>query len=395
MKMKKPGRHGSACALLATLSIALLAGCGQAEPESAQPAPDVAATTVKAAALTLADDLPGRVAAVRVAEIRPQVSGIVQRRLFEQGTEVRAGQPLFQINPAPFKADQDTAAAALQRAEAALARARVQTARLQPLVEADAISRQVYDDAVSQRDQASADVAQARATLARRQLDLKFATVEAPISGRIDQALVTEGALVASGDSTPMARIQQIDQVYVDVRQPAASLEALRDAVLTHQSGSGGGLPAAVLRDNGEPYGVTGRILFSGVNVDPGTGDVLLRVLVDNPKRQLLPGMFVRARIPRAHYADALTVPQQAVVRAEGKPRIWTLDASGHAHLAPVELGELVERRYRIQSGLKAGQKIVVEGMERLAEGVAVSAHDWSASESVAAVAAPASASAH
>nr|WP_258879215.1 efflux RND transporter periplasmic adaptor subunit [Paraburkholderia sp. BL6669N2] len=394
--MNKPGRLVSACALLATLSVALLAGCGQSEPHGAPAAPEVAATTVTAAALKLTEDLPGRVAAVRVAEIRPQVSGIVQRRLFEQGTEVHVGQPLFQINPAPFETDQETAAAALQRAEAAFARAKVQTERLQPLVEADAISRQVYDDAVSQRDQASADVAQARATLARRQLDLKFATVEAPISGRIDQALVTEGALVASGDRTPMARIQQIDQVYVDVRQPAASLEALRDAVLTHQSvfGSSDGLPAAVLRDNGEPYGVTGRILFSGVNVDPGTGDVLLRVLVDNPKRQLLPGMFVRARIPRANYPDALTVPQQAVVRAEGKPRIWTLDANGHAHLAPVELGELVERRYRIQSGLRVGQKIVVEGMERLAEGVPVTAHDWTSPDSVAAVATAASAAA-
>lgn len=162
----------------------------------------VATTTVVPAHLELTEDLPGRVAAVRVAEIRPQVSGIVQRRLFEQGTEVRAGQPLFQINPAPFRADADTAAAALRRAEAALARARVQTTRLQPLVEADAVSRQAYDDAVSQRDQAAADVEQARATLARRQLDLKFATVEAPIPGRIDQALVTEERWSAAATAT-------------------------------------------------------------------------------------------------------------------------------------------------------------------------------------------------
>ncbi|KAB0644931.1 efflux RND transporter periplasmic adaptor subunit [Burkholderia latens] len=385
MKNQQRCRYGAACALMA----ALLAGCGPAQPQAAAPAIPVAAMTLSAARLDVTEDLPGRVAAVRIAEIRPQVSGIVQRRLFEQGTEVRAGQPLFQINPAPFKADMDTAAASLQRAQAALERAKVQTARFKPLVEADAISRQVYDDAVSQRDQAAADVAQARATLARRQLDLKFATVEAPIAGRIDQALVTEGALVSSTDGQPMARIQQIDQVYVDVRQPAASLEALRGALAAQPQAAGGnGLPVDVLRDDDTRYDARGRMLFSGVNVDPGTGDVLLRVLVDNPKRQLLPGMYVRARIPRAHYANAVTVPQQAIVRAGGKPQVWVLDAKGIAHLKAVEVGELTNRSYRIESGLQAGQRIVVEGMERLADGAAVTATDWKAPDAVATAAA-------
>lgn len=373
MKNHKRCCYGAVCALVA----AMLAGCGPAGQQAAAPATPVAAMTLAASRLDVTEDLPGRVAAVRTAEIRPQVSGIVQRRLFEQGTEVRAGQPLFQINPAPFKADMDTAAASLQRAQAALERAKVQTARFKPLVEADAISRQVYDDAVSQRDQAAADVAQARATLARRQLDLKFATVEAPISGRIDQALVTEGALVASTDSQPMARIQQIDQVYVDVRQPAASLESLRGALASQPDATGNGLPVDVLRGDDTRYDVKGRMLFSGVNVDPGTGDVLVRVLVDNPKRQLLPGMYVRARIPRAHYANALTVPQQAVVRAGGKPQVWVLDAKGTAHLKAVEVGELTNRSYRIKSGLQAGQKIVVEGMERLVDGAPTTATDW------------------
>ncbi|MEN2468418.1 efflux RND transporter periplasmic adaptor subunit [Burkholderia theae] len=373
MKNQKRCCYGAVCALVA----AMLAGCGPAEQQAAAPATPVAAMTLAAVRLDVSEDLPGRVAAVRVAEIRPQVSGIVQRRLFEQGTEVRAGQPLFQINPAPFKADMETAAASLQRAQAALERAKVQTARFKPLVEADAISRQVYDDAVSQRDQAAADVAQARATLARRQLDLKFATVEAPITGRIDQALVTEGALVSSTDSQPMARIQQIDQVYVDVRQPAGALESLRGALASQPDASGNGLPVDVLRGDDTRYDVKGRMLFSGVNVDPGTGDVLVRVLVDNPKRQLLPGMYVRARIPRAHYANALTVPQQAVVRMDGKPSLWVLDAKGNAHLKAVEVGELTDRRYRIRSGVQAGQKVVVEGMERLTDGAAVAATDW------------------
>jgi len=380
MKIQKRCCYGAVSALVA----AMLAGCGPAEQQAAAPATPVAAMTVAASPLDVSEDLPGRVAAVRIAEIRPQVSGIVQRRLFEQGTEVRAGQSLFQINPAPFKAEMDTAAASLQRAQAALERAKVQTARFKPLVEADAISRQVYDDAVSQRDQAAADVAQARATLARRQLDLKFATVEAPISGRIDQALVTEGALVSSSDSQPMARIQQIDQVYVDVRQPAASLESLRGALAAQPDATGNGLPVAVLRDDDTRYDVKGRMLFSGVNVDPGTGDVLLRVLVDNPQRQLLPGMYVRARVPRAHYANAVMVPQQAVVRAGGKPQVWVLDAKGTAHLKAVEVGELTNRSYRIKSGLQAGQKIVVEGMERLVDGAPAAATDWKSPDAAA-----------
>lgn len=362
--------------VLATVAIAL-AGCDGGVPEPPPPPALVAVMTLVPARVELTEDLPGRVAAVRVAEIRPQVSGIVRQRLFEQGAEIQAGAPLFQINPAPFKADAEMAAAALQRAEAALARAQVQTRRLEPLVQAEAISRQTYDDTVSLRDQAAADVAQARATLARRQLDLKFAMVDAPISGRIDQALVTEGALVSPTDASPMARIQQVDQVYVDVRQPAASLEVVRQALASPQADRNSGLPVTVLRGDGTPYDTSGRILFSGINVDAGTGDVLLRVLVGNAQRDLLPGMFVRARVPRASYADSLMVPQQAVARVSGKPLVWVIGEGNAVHPQPVELGELIERRYRIRTGLEAGQRIVVEGMERLSEGAIVVSHDW------------------
>ncbi|MCB6184199.1 efflux RND transporter periplasmic adaptor subunit [Leeia sp. TBRC 13508] len=325
--------------------------------------------TVVGATFQLNEELPGRVEPFRVAEIRPQVSGIVQQRLFDQGTEVSAGQPLFQINPAPFLAEKENAAAALQRADAALVRAKIQTERLASLVSSDAISRQVYDDAVSQRDQALAEVAQAKAALKRRQLDLKFTKVEAPIAGRIDQALVTEGALVSSSDSNPMARIQQIDKVYVDVRRPAASLEALQHTLRQHGTKEENPLPVTLLRSNGEAFDTRGKVLFSGINVDAGTGDVLLRIQVDNHKRELLPGMFIRARVPVATYLDALTVPQQAVVRPGGKASLWTIDNQHLAHLIPIELGELLNHRYRIVSGLKKGQQIVVEGMERLIDG--------------------------
>lgn len=361
-------------ALLAVIAAFGLAGCDVAPQEQEAPAlPQVSVLTLTGRELVISEDLPARVAALRSADIRAQISGIVQRLLFEQGAEISAGTVLFQINPAPFKADVDSATAALQRAEAVLARARIQIDRLKPLLRTDAISRQTYDDAVSQRDQAAADVAQARATLARHQLNLQFASVEAPIAGRIDQALVSEGALVSPTDATPMARIQQIDQVYVDVRQPALVLESLRQ-----QAGSTAPeLAVEILGSNGTPLGMQGRILFSGIEVDAGTGDVLLRVLVDNPERRLLPGLYVQARIPRARYANALTVPQQAVVRTSGQTSVWVVDGQGQAQLVPVNTAELVNNQYRIASGLSAGQQVVIEGIDRLTPGVQVIASPW------------------
>lgn len=360
--------------LLAGLTALGLVGCDAPAHEEQGPEPvQVSVMTMEPHTISVSEVLPARVAAVRSAEIRAQVSGLVQHRLFEQGAEIDAGATLFQINPAPFKAEVDSAAAALQRAEAVLARASLQTRRLAPLMEAEAISRQLYDDAVAQRDQAAADVAQARATLARRKLDLAFASVEAPIVGRIDQALVSEGALVSPTDAAPMARIQQIDQVYVDVRQSASVLEVLR----RQASSAAPEMVVEVLGSDGKPLGMHGRILFSGVEVDAGTGDVLLRVLVDNPQRRLLPGLYVQARVPRAQYANALSVPQQAVMRIAGQASVWVVDSQGQVQQVPVEVGELVEGRYRVVSGLSAGQQVVIEGIERLSPAADVAVRPW------------------
>ncbi len=354
-----------------------LAGCGGgAQPQAVAAPVQVTAVTLHPAPMTVSVDLPGRVAALRSAQIRPQVGGIVQRRFFEQGADVRRGDALFQINPAPFKADMDTAAAALHRAEAAQVLADVQHARLQRLVESGMVSRQMYDDAASQRSQAAAAVAEAKATLSRRRLDLAFATVDAPIDGRIDQALLTEGALVSPSDSAPMAVIQQIDQVYVDVRQSASDLDALDPAARAQATG-GDGLPAQILDRSGTPSGLSGRVLFSGITVDAGTGDVLLRILVDNPQRRLLPGMYVRARVPRAHYAQALRVPQQAVTHVGKRAQVWVLDANAQVHSATVQLGELVQGHYRVVAGLQPGQQVVVEGIDRLSTGARVKARAW------------------
>jgi membrane fusion protein, multidrug efflux system len=377
--------------MIAMLAFVLVA-CDQSQSQSQSqsdegvlmPPPLVSTMSLTPESLTVRDTLPGRVSPVRSAEIRAQVGGIVQKKLFEQGSEVNAGQPLYQINPEPFLAEVDTAAAGLNRAEVVLAHAQAQMLRVSSLLKSHSISRQVYDDEVFKRDQALAEVAQARAMLERRKLDLKFATVEAPISGRIDQTLVSEGSLVSSTDSSPMARIQQINQVYLDLRRPASSLESLQKALTTQHSENG--LPVSVLRSNGEPYGITGRVLFSGISVDSGTGDVLLRVLVDNQNQLLLPGMFVQARVDRSYYDNALMLPQQAIVHFEGKSQVWVIDANRQAHLVPVELGELVDRHYRLKAGLTAGQKVVVEGMDRLNDGMDVRVQEWQSNKSVSGV---------
>ncbi|SIO95789.1 efflux RND transporter periplasmic adaptor subunit [Vibrio spartinae] len=353
------------------------------ETESQAVVPFVSTMTMKPAQLDIFEALPARVTAYRVAEIRPQVSGIVQHRLFKQGAEVKAGQPLFQIDPTPFQADVDTARANLLKAEVTLKRALEKVAHLKPLVEADAISRQEYDDAVLQRDQASADVAQTKATLARRVLDLKYASVTAPIAGRIDQTLVTEGALVSRSDNTPMTRVEQIDQVFVDVRRPASSLESINKALPTGSAESTAATQTNIniLHPNGQPYPLQGQLLFSGIKIDTSTGDVLLRVLVDNEQRLLLPGMFVKARVLRSRYTNALTAPQQAIVHIGGVPHIWTIDSHDRAALKPVALGALVKGQYHVKAGLNAGDHIVVEGKERLQDGITVHQRQWQASQ--------------
>lgn len=357
-------------ALSAVLAVPL-AGCAE-KPVSAKPTEiEVLTSTVVPEAITLTDELPGRVVAWKVAEIRPQVGGIVRRQLFEQGALVRAGQPLFQIDPAAFQADADIASASLAKASASYRRARGQAERLRPLVEADAISRQNFDDAVAARDQAAAEVAEARASLRRRRLDVGFSRVAAPIAGRIGAANVTEGALVTAGDASPMATVQQIDRVYIDIRQPAERFAALRSS--TDAAG-----PVDIVTGDGQVHPVKGRILFSGIAVDPGTGDALVRVAVDNKGERLLPGMFVRARLPRTTMPRALSVPQQAVARdAGGAAAVSIVDRRDRVRLRPVTLGGLVGGRYVVVAGLQPGERVIVEGQDRVRPGTPVKALPW------------------
>ncbi len=372
--MRDSSRRSSFLLAIAGASLLALTACGS-QQQPAPPTPEVSVIKIATAPVEIADELPGRVVAYRVAEIRPQVSGIIQRRLFEQGSEVREGQPLFQINPAPFRADAGSAAAAVKRAEATLARARTQEQRLATLARSDAISGQDYDDAVAARAQAAADLAQTRAELDRRRVDLGFATIRSPISGRIDQAVLTEGALASTSDTNALATVQQIDKVYVDVRQPAARLAAIREAV---RKGAGNtGAPVDIVIGEGRVHAVKGRLLFSGISVDPGTGEVIARVEVPNADRTLLPGMFVRARLPRLAQPDAIMVPLQAIAHMGAQTSVNIVDAKGKVQVRKVVLGDEKDGKGIVESGLKPGDVVMVAGQDRVQPGATVKPMPW------------------
>lgn len=357
--------------LFAAISLLLLSGCNDTKPiDDVAPTVSVSVLTLKAQDRLQTQDFPGRVAAVRVAEIRAQVTGIVQTRLFEQGVDINAGSVLFQINAAPFQAEVDSAVAAFNKAQAVAKRTGLEVKRLGTLSARGVVSRQLYDDAMSLHEQALADVDLAKATLQRRKLDLQFAKVTAPITGRIDQTLISEGGLVSPMDAMPMAKIQQIDQVHVDVRVPATLVAALQQPAKT---------PTVVdiVDSNGMVLNSQGRVMFTGSEVDSGTGDVLVRLLVDNPTRQLLPGMYVQARLPLASFQDTIFVPQQAVSRVQGQPTVWLMNTKQQVAAVPIAIAELIDGHYRVTSGLSAGQQLVVEGIEKLAPSAQVIPQPW------------------
>lgn len=336
------------------------------EPTEAMPA-IVNVKTLATEPISLEQRFPGRVAAFRIAQIRPQVSGIVTEMKFNPGSELQPGQALFQIDPAPFKADVNSAAASLQKAQASYRQLQSRAKRLAKLIHMGAVSQQEYEDAVSAAEQAKADVAETRATLERKQLDLAYSTVKSPIGGRVDQNFITEGALVSADGSLILATVQQIDKVYVDVQQPATKPAPLHAATGTFPPDENT-VTAEILSADGVAYSNQTQILFTGVNVDTGTGDVILRLLVDNPERTLLPGMYVQAKVSRLLTHHGLLIPREAVMREGNSTHVW-LNDGGKAKSVEVELGAAIGANFAITNGLKAGDRLVITGMGRLREG--------------------------
>jgi membrane fusion protein (multidrug efflux system) len=393
MRPRPSSRSLFALALLAAL--AALTACGDKSAAAGgaggnRPPPEVGVIAVKFQPVALETELPGRVEPVRVAQVRARVNGVVLKRLFTEGSEVKAGQSLFQIDPAPYQAALNSAQAALGKAQANAAQATTQAERYKPLVEANAVSKQEYVNVVTAQKQAEADVAAAKAALQIAQINSGYANVTAPISGRIGRALVTEGALVSAAEATQLALIQQLATVYINFTQSASELQKLRS------SGSGKADSAAVtvLLDDGTELQRKGKLLFSDVSVDPTSGQVTLRAEVPNPDGALLPGQYVRVRISQVQLPSAIVLPQQAVTRGTQGDTVIVVGPDGKPGPRPIKIGSQKGTNWVVLEGLKEGEQVVVDGFQKMmAPGMPVKPVPWTPPQA-GAPAAPAAASA-
>lgn len=376
--MVKPNR-AIHLALVAALAAAL-AGC-QDKKQAAGPAPapgpaEVTVTTIQPQDLPVTIELPGRTAPFRVAEIRPQVSGIVLKRFFQEGSDVKAGEQLYQIDPATYEAALASAQADVQKAEANLQAARNKAGRYGDLVKNSVVSKQDFDDVQATLKQNEAQLAAAKASLNLAQINLNYTKVFAPISGRIGKSSVTEGALVTANQATALATVQQFDPIYVDVTQTASQLMALREAMESGRirPAEPGKIPVSLLLDGtGAPYPIRGDLQFSGVTVDPGTSSVQLRAVFPNPKQDLLPGLFVRARIEQGIAAGAITVPQAAVTRGpDGSARVWVVGDGNKVAPRTIRTERPVGNAWLVSEGLTPGERIVIEGLQKVKPGAEV-----------------------
>lgn len=370
-------RHGFRPVAFACLAAAaLLAGCGKGpQARGPMPPPEVSVTTVTSQRLPIISELPGRIDPVRVAEVRARVAGILLHRVFEEGSQVKAGQVLFEIDPAPFKASLESAEASLAKARAAAFQARTLADRYKSLLAADGVSRQDYDNAEAGARQAEAEVLAAKAAVTTARLNLGYATVTAPISGHIGAALVTEGALVGQNEATPLAVIQQTDPVYFDFTESSNEVLRLRQAIAAGriQRVAPGAAKAQLVFDDGSEYSHPGKLLFSDITVDPGTGMVTLRAEFPNPEGLLLPGMFARIRLEQGVQDSAITAPMRAVTRGEnGNGTAFVVGPGNKVELRTLSLGDATGENWVVYSGLRAGESVIVEGLQKVRPGMTV-----------------------
>lgn len=370
--MKLPARW----MLLATA--AMLGACGRGNAPAQPPGPpEVGVITLTSQPVELFAELPGRTAAYRIAEVRPQVEGIIRKRLFTEGAEVRAGQPLYEIDPAPYQATLLRAQAELARGEAQQNASRLLAERYESLLGNGVVSRQDYDNAVAARRSADAAVAAAKAAQEAARIDLAYTQVRAPIAGRIGRSQVTEGALVTKAQDSPLATIAQLDPIYVDVTQSSTELLRLRQdfAAGRLQRNEQQQARVRLTLEDGSRYPAEGALQFTEVTVDPGTGSVLLRAVFPNPQRTLLPGMFVRATLPLGGNATAMVVPQAAVARnARGDATVMLVDAEGKVSERVISVDRVVGSNWLVTDGLEIGETLIVEGLQKARPGAVVKA---------------------
>jgi membrane fusion protein (multidrug efflux system) len=364
-------------------SLLVLAACHK---EAAPPRPpaEVGFITLRTQPVSIVTELPGRTVAYRIAEVRPQVNGVILKRLFVEGSEVKAGQQLYQIDPAPFQASYESALAALARAEATATSTRLLAQRYKPLSEARAVSQQDYDNAIASSEQSAADVASAKAAVDTARINLAYTKVFAPIAGRTGRSSVTEGALVGANQTTSLVVIQQLDPIYVDVTQASTVLLRLQREFangMLKKVGDAQAEARLVLEDD-TPYPETGKLQFTEVTVDPGTGSVSLRAIFPNPKHTLLPGMFVRERLEEGMNETGLLVPQRAVARNErGEPTVTVLTADNKTAVRIIKTDRAIGDQWQVTDGLAAGEKIIILGIQGVRPGSEVHPHEATAEE--------------
>ncbi|GAB6267261.1 MAG: efflux RND transporter periplasmic adaptor subunit [Smithella sp.] len=352
----------------------IVSGCGKKNTGGHPPTPEVAVITIKTEAVVTTTELTGRTSANLVAEVRPQVGGIIQKRLFTEGSDVQAGQVLYQIDPATYQAALDNARAGLARSEANLSAIRLKADRLRELLVDKAVSRQDYDDAASALKQTQADIQYWKANVNTARINLKYTTITAPISGRIGRSNVTEGALVTAHQPLALATIQKMDPMYVDVTQSTSDILKLRRQLQEGQlSKNGAAQQVRLILDDNSEYPWKGKLQFQDVTVDPTTGSVVLRMAFPNPKGMLLPGMFVRAIIQEGIHKNAMFVPQQAVFRdPKGNPLTFVVDQNGKVEQRSLTLDRAIGDAWLVSSGLAQGERVIVEGMQKVKPGISV-----------------------
>ncbi|GFO55297.1 MexX family efflux pump subunit [Geomonas sp. Red276] len=377
--MQKWNKFGYLGAVLATLAL-LTSGCGKQGATAAAPPPsgppEVSVVEVQPQTVSLTTELPGRTSAYLVAEVRPQVNGIIQKRLFTEGADVRAGEVLYQIDPAPYQAAYASAKAAVGKAEANLIPLKLKADRYRQLVATNAVSKQDYDDAAAAVKTAEAEVEAAKANLQTASINLNYTKVTAPIAGRIGRSSVTTGSLVTASQATALATIQKLDPVYVDVTQSTSDLLRMRQALATGKLQKGGAqTKVKLLLEDGSRYPLDGALKFSDVTVDQGTGSVTLRTVFPNPKNQLLPGMYVRAQIEEGVVSNAILLPQQAVSRDQmGNAVALVVGADSKVAPRPLKVSRAVGDKWLVDDGLKPGEKVIVEGQQKGRPGTTVKA---------------------
>ncbi|WP_374575800.1 efflux RND transporter periplasmic adaptor subunit [Phenylobacterium sp.] len=362
-------------ALTATLlfgAAIALAGCGENKAPQTGGAPEVGIVTIAAQPVSLDTELSGRTTAYQTSEVRPQVAGIIKALLFKEGSQVSAGQALYQIDPAPFRAAYDQAQAALANAQANLAAAKLKSDRYAELVKIEAVSKQDADDALAAYKQADASVAQQKAAVESAKINLDYTRVTAPISGRIGKSSSTVGALVTANQTTALATIQKMDPMYVDLTQSSTELLKLKASL-----SNGGAVPASasvrLTLENGAEYPIAGRLQFTEVTVDPDTGSVTLRAAFPNPQGLLLPGMYVRARLAQAMEPEAILAPQQGVARdPKGRATALVVGAGNKVESRELTVDRVVGDKWLVTSGLKAGDRLIVEGTDKVKAGETV-----------------------